>query len=82
MVAVGTENLKCRIAEVIGEGFCPALVADLWSDGTDCALLGVFLYWIDQDFVLQEVLAGAVPFNNARHTAENIHAEHKNCYNP
>ncbi|KAL5503559.1 hypothetical protein EMCRGX_G010526 [Ephydatia muelleri] len=75
MVAVATENLKHRIAEVIGEGLHPALAADLWSQGTDCALLGVYLYWIDKDFVLQEVLAGAVPFNNARHTAENIRAE-------
>ena len=75
MVAVATENLKLRIADVIGEGLRLALVADLWSQGTDCALLGVYLYWIDKDFVLQEVLAGAVPFNNARHTAENIRAE-------
>ena len=35
------ENLKHRMAEVNGEGLCPALAADLWSQGTDCALLGV-----------------------------------------
>ena len=33
MVAVARENLKHRIAEVIGEGLRPALVADLWSQG-------------------------------------------------
>ena len=33
------------------------------------------LVWINKDFVLREVLARAVPFNNAPHTAENICAE-------
>eukprot|EP00731_Ephydatia_muelleri_P003883 Em0002g59a len=49
MVAVGTKCLKQQISDLVHDGLQLALAADFWSDGTDCALLGVFLYWIDKD---------------------------------
>ena len=39
MVAVGTNNLKQQISDLVHDGLQLALAADLWSDGTDCALL-------------------------------------------
>ncbi|KAL5516204.1 hypothetical protein EMCRGX_G001484 [Ephydatia muelleri] len=52
MVAVGTHFLKQQISDLVHDGLQLALAADLWSDGTDCALLGVFLYWIDKEWVM------------------------------
>ncbi|KAL5505608.1 hypothetical protein EMCRGX_G007072 [Ephydatia muelleri] len=68
MVAVGTKCLKQQISDLEHDGLQLALAADLWSDGTDCALLGVFLYWIDKEWVMHEEMAGCVPFH--AHTLE------------
>ena len=75
MVAVGTKYLKQQISDLVHDGLQLALAADLWSDGTDCALLGVFLYWIDKEWVMHEEMAGCVPFHGMRHTGENIRKE-------
>ena len=75
MVAVGTKCLKQQISDLVHDGLQLALAADLWSDGTDCALLGVFLYWIDKEWVMHEEMAGCVPFHGMRHTGENIRKE-------
>ena len=56
----------------------PAMAADLWSDG-EVALLGVMLYWIDEEFVYHEKLVGAIPFYNKRHTGDNILKATKEC---
>ena len=75
MVAVGTKCLKQQISDLVHDGLQLALAADLWSDGTDCALLSVFLYWIDKEWVMHEEMAGCVPFLGMRHTGENIRKE-------
>ena len=78
MVAVGGVHLNNVLIKTVADEIFPAMAADLWSDG-EVALLGVMLYWIDEEFVYHERLVGAIPFYNKRHTGDNILKATKEC---
>ena len=78
MVAVGGVHLNNVLIKTVADEIFPAMAADLWSDG-EVALLGVMLYWIDEEFVYHETLVGAIPFSNKRHTGDNILKATKEC---
>ncbi|KAK3245175.1 hypothetical protein CYMTET_45239 [Cymbomonas tetramitiformis] len=67
----GKSRLITQLAALLEEGILPSLGGDIWSQG-GIAIFGILVYWLDENFCIQERLLGALPFSEQRHTAEEL----------
>ena len=66
-------NHREAVAQMKKTGVKPSMAADIWSD-TDVSLLATTLYFIDENWAMQEWLVGCTGFAKERHNADNISA--------
>eukprot|EP00854_Cymbomonas_tetramitiformis_P024756 gene24756-biopygen25595 len=59
------------LVALIAEGILPSIAGDIWSEG-GVALLGILVYWLDDEFGYHEKLLGGIHFSEVRHTGDEI----------
>ena len=67
----GLKQVREEIKAVRKQNVSPSIAIDIWSDGM-LSILAVLVYYIDDEFKLNEKLAWAVPYSEVEHTGENI----------
>ncbi|KAK3269978.1 hypothetical protein CYMTET_21600 [Cymbomonas tetramitiformis] len=62
---------ESKLVALIAEGILPSIAGDIWSEG-GVALLGILVYWLDDEFGYHEKLLGGIHFSEVRHTGDEI----------
>jgi hypothetical protein len=74
----GQNRVRTTMTELVKSGFYPAISGDIWSEN-GISIFGILGYYINDDFEMVEVLLGAIPFSDVRHTGLNIGIATKEC---
>jgi hypothetical protein len=71
MSAEGQVRFKEWVTAMMIARIKPSMAGDIWSD-RGCSLMGINLYGIGANWVMDEWLAAATPFGRTRHTGDAI----------
>ena len=74
MAALGREEVKKSMEDVLAEGLKPCLSGDTWSRN-GAALLGLVVHTISPSWEMVEEIAGAIPAASTAHTGQWIEDE-------
>ena len=72
----GKTRLRKELSELIAAGVLPSIAGDIWSEN-GLSILGITVYFINDDWVMVERLVDAVPFGTVAHTGVNIERQTK-----
>ena len=67
----GLEKAREEIKAIQALNVSPSIAIDIWSDGF-MSILAILVYYIDDEFILHEKLAWAVPYSEIEHTGVEI----------
>ncbi|KAK3239785.1 hypothetical protein CYMTET_50315 [Cymbomonas tetramitiformis] len=74
----GLTKVRSEIDELREDGVLPSIAGDIWSEGT-VSLLGIFGYYINNQFEYKQRVIGAIPFGGNVTTLHSPDDEDEDC---